>query len=448
MTAWQDQPPLGNQQLSRRQVRQNERGDAVDVAPTPAEQADFAGFPREGWDTEARRVAATTQAQRPEDPQAATRRSQRSLQAVEPQAPEPLNYATQGRPQTQNPDGQQLRRRSASTVDGQQPQDAAPQQSSPSYRVRDFSPEGRRTSFSSTTPVEAAAPEDLQYRTQGSPAQVAPSPAPIERTLSRRELRALQNAQAPAASIPAPPELVEPPRLRERNRQLSTEQDYRTGDALAEFAALTGQVAAPVAPQYPAPDFPPPAPQQQAVPAQTDPEPAVQQQQAPREPSTYTPPTGHWSTQAMIDDDEQFQENTLSRNVGATSGAITTSVLVLPSLPSEDALRPLGSTGEILLTGTIDLPRSLGSTGAHPERYEHPDVDAFLERGDREDSAPDSAPVRAISAVSTHTSTRNVMEAKKSKGNSRLPVILAVAATAMAVGVVVLVVGGLVFGIL
>jgi hypothetical protein len=447
MTAWQDQPPLGNQQLSRRQVRQNERGDAVDVAPTSAEQADFAGFPREGWDTEARGVAAT-QAPSPDNLQAATRRSQRSLQAVEPQAPEPLDYATQGRQQTQNPDGQQLRRRSGPPVDGHQPQDAEPQQqSSPAYRVRDFSPEGRRTSFSSTTPVEVAASEDLQYRTQGSPAQVAPAPvppAPIERTLSRRELRALRNPQAPAAAIPAPPELVEPPHLRERNRQASTEQDYRTGDALAEFAALTGQVPAPaVTPQYSAPDFPPP--EEQAIPTQVDSSPESQQ---PQEPSTYTPPTGHWSTQAMIDDDEQVQENTLSRNVGATSGAITTSVLVLPSLPSEDVLRPLGSTGEILLTGTIDLPRSLGSTGAHPERYEHPDVDAFLEQGDREDSAPDSAPVRAITAVSTHTSTRNVMEAKKSKDNSRLPVILAVAATAMAVGVVVLVVGGLVFGIL
>ncbi len=132
-----------------------------------------------------------------------------------------------------------------------------------------------------------------------------------------------------------------------------------------------------------------------------------------------------------------------------SSGAITTSALVLPSLPSDSLTRPLGSTGEILITGTIDLPRSLGSTGAHPGRYDHSDVDAFLEAGDREDfeSNPDSAPVRAIRAVSTHTSTRGVMEAKKPKGNSRLPLILGVAATVMAVGVVVLVVCAMLFGV-
>ncbi len=427
MTAWQDQPPLSNKPLSRRQVRQNERGDAIGVVASPAEQADFAGFPREGWDTEARRIAAAAPQPRTEAPPVGTRRSQRSLQAVEPQSAEPLDYATQGRPQAPSTDGQPLRRRPVSAVDNQlqQPQSFDPLQQQPGYRVRDFSPEGRR-SFSSTTPVDQTPPENLQYRTQGSPVPGTPigPAAPVqERTLSRRELRARETEQhAPVWGDPfasTPPALVEPPapveqpRLRERTRQPDPGMDY-----------------------------PPPSPAQAVLPA---PVPDVRPRE---EPSTYTPPTGNWSTQAMIDDDEQFQENTLSRNVAATSGAITTSVLVLPSLPSEDVLRPLGSTGEILLTGSIDLPRSLSSTGSHPSRYDHSDVDTLLEASDREDAAPDSAPVRAISAVSTHTSTRGVMEAKKPKGNSRLPIVLAVTATAMAVGVVVLVVAGLVFGIL
>ncbi len=55
--------------------------------------------------------------------------------------------------------------------------------------------------------------------------------------------------------------------------------------------------------------------------------------------------------------------------------------------------------------------------------------------------------MRAIKAVSTHTSTRGVMEAKRPKGNSRLPLILGVAATVMAVGVVVLVVCATLFGV-
>lgn len=169
--------------------------------------------------------------------------------------------------------------------------------------------------------------------------------------------------------------------------------------------------------------------------------------EVPAGPAPYTPPVGHWSTQAEIDDGEQFQENTLSRNVGATSGAITTSALVIPSIPSVDALRPFGTTGEILITGTIDLPRSIGSIGTQPGRYDHSDVDALIEAGDREDSAPDSAPVRAIRAVSTHSSTRGVIQTKKPKGNSRLPIVLAVAAAAMAVGVIVLFVAGMIFKI-
>jgi hypothetical protein len=164
---------------------------------------------------------------------------------------------------------------------------------------------------------------------------------------------------------------------------------------------------------------------------------------------SYSPPVGHWSTQASIDDDEQVQENTFSRNVGATSGAITTSALVLPSIPTaDDILSPLGSTGEILITGSINLPSSMGTTGVHPARYDHSDVDALLEAGDREDSdQPDSAPVRAIRAVSTHTSSGAVISAKKPKGDSRLPIVLAVSAAAMAVGVVVLFVVGMIFKI-
>ena len=170
------------------------------------------------------------------------------------------------------------------------------------------------------------------------------------------------------------------------------------------------------------------------------------------EPSTdtgsFVPPVGHWSTQATIDDDEQFQQQQpLARNIGATSGAITTNALVIPSLPSEELLRPLGATGEILITGSIDLPRSMGATGAHPARYDHSDVDALLEADDREDAHPESAPVRAIRAVSTHTSTRGVMDARKPKGNSRLPIILGVTGAVLVVGIVALVVAGMIFKI-
>ena len=163
---------------------------------------------------------------------------------------------------------------------------------------------------------------------------------------------------------------------------------------------------------------------------------------------TYMPPIGHWSTQALIDDDEQVQENTFARDVAATSGAITTSALVLPSMPTgEDIMGPLSGTGEILITGSINLPSSMGTTGVHPARYDHSDVDALLEADDREDSDPGSAPVRAIRAVSTNTASGDVINSMKPRKASRLPLILIVSAAVMAVGVVVLLVAGLIFKI-
>jgi hypothetical protein len=160
----------------------------------------------------------------------------------------------------------------------------------------------------------------------------------------------------------------------------------------------------------------------------------------------YTVPTGHWSTQGAIDDDDTHKshEGTLG-HAGFTPGAaVTTSHLVISSVPTvSDLLLPFTPTGEIMITGTIDLPSSLGSTGAHPARYDHSDVDTLLEASDREDSNADSAPVRAVRAVSTHTSSRGLIGSAKPPRNSRLPMILAISTAAVAAVVVVLFVAGL-----
>ena len=156
----------------------------------------------------------------------------------------------------------------------------------------------------------------------------------------------------------------------------------------------------------------------------------------------YVAPTGHWTRQAANDEADGIA---LSRNVGTISGAVTASHLVISSVPTvNDLLKPFSPTGEIMITGTIDLPRSLGTTGAHPARYDHSDVDTLLEASDREDSNVDSVPVRAIRAVSTHTSSRGLIGTGKPPHSSRLPMILAVSTAAVAAVVVVLFVAGLV----
>jgi len=139
-------------------------------------------------------------------------------------------------------------------------------------------------------------------------------------------------------------------------------------------------------------------------------------------------------------------ETTISRSVGVGSGAITTSALVLPSIPNPEFAK-LG-TGEILVTGSIELPRSLSTSGAHPSQIEEHDLDHELDAGDRQVASVDSAPIRAVQAVATHTSTRNVIvQARKPRGTRGLTVLI-VSAAAMAAVVATLLVVGLVSGVL
>jgi hypothetical protein len=164
-------------------------------------------------------------------------------------------------------------------------------------------------------------------------------------------------------------------------------------------------------------------------------------------PEGQTAPIGHWSTQEALDDAAQAAASAPSRDVAAASGPITSSALVLPAIPAgADLSVPFStSTGEVLITGSINLPSTLGTTGAHPIRYDHSDLDAIIDAVDRDDIESDSAPVRAIRAVSTHTSPRDVIAVSRNTGGNRLPIVLAITAGAMMVSVTVLVVVGFVF---
>ena len=153
---------------------------------------------------------------------------------------------------------------------------------------------------------------------------------------------------------------------------------------------------------------------------------------------------GHWSVTPDTDDEIESLENTITRSVGVGS-ALTTSALVLPSIPqSSDLNQPYTATGETMLTGSIDLPRSLGSTGVHPSQVDNSDFD--LDPLDHEVPSTDSAPVRAIRAVSTHTSSNGLITSKKPQGNHMLTVLV-VSSSALAVVVVGLLVAGVSSGL-
>ncbi|MFJ3034462.1 hypothetical protein ACIPC2_08590 [Curtobacterium pusillum] len=154
--------------------------------------------------------------------------------------------------------------------------------------------------------------------------------------------------------------------------------------------------------------------------------------QRPSEPKPLTtafePPVGHWSQQAHDSNDTEIHdEETGTRRVAVTN----TNAIILPNSALADPTGALNATGEVILTGSIDLPASLSSTGSH-RPIDGAEVDRLLEQHDEQPDT-DASPVRASRAVSSHTSTRQVVLAAAKPKESRTPLILGV--TVGAVGV-------------
>lgn len=276
---------------------------------------------------------------------------------------------------------------------------------------------------SSAAPVRATSP---QSTTLPAPASDADSADPTgERTLTRRELRAMLQAQAANQQANHSPALAEP-----IVPVTFTDSAAPAGSAPVSAAAAAQQADTTVT-SSPTSVFTAFGAQPAAAPAAASPEPDDEEDISAQERRPFTPPTGHWSTAAELEDGA---EPITSRNVGHSTAATTTNALILPSLPQADATGPLTSTGEILVTGSIDLPRTMGATGAH-DRIDSSDIDRLLDSEENEFNTSEVAPVRASRAISTHTSTRGVIAPPKKRGNA-LPVVLMVTAGVLAVGVI------------
>ncbi|NQX27563.1 hypothetical protein HQQ81_09430 [Microbacteriaceae bacterium VKM Ac-2854] len=304
----------------------------------------------------------------------------------------------------------------------------------------------------SVEPTPAEAPE---LREPLTTTPVAEGTVP-EHTLTRRELRALL-AQQQAQQVAAVPDVadVSPD---------EAQADTNTDDDVAEDVVRTGET--PVVETASSEAQPNEAPVSagsgtfvlpEAAAAEDADEPKLNTalfatigsfddgEEKPTEiTGSFTVPIEHLhiteelDNKARTDADASFDE-LIAQGVASTAAVTTTNALILPTISNADA-------GEALVTGSIDLPRSLGSTGQHPNLYDSPDVDRLFDKVDREQPASDSVPVRASSAISTHTSTRGVIAPQQKKSVS-LPVVLAITAAALLVGVVVLLVGGFVLNI-
>ncbi|MCU1404994.1 MAG: hypothetical protein JWQ43_1297 [Glaciihabitans sp.] len=289
-------------------------------------------------------------------------------------------------------------------------------------------------------PVAALIAPEVAAKSATVPAPVVAGSEVVQHTMTRRELRELRLAAERAAELQVPeaigailnsgpiilPYLSAGPSAPVAASGASVPV---TSDTNPTVVSASGMIDGPPQPASAGQD----GPTGDAIPVFIEP------MSAP----VSTRSAGHWSVRADMDDDIESLENTITRSVGV-SGSITTSALVLPSIPqSSDITSPFTASGEIMSTGSIDLPRSLSSTGVHPSRVDTSDFDH--DPMDREIPSTDSAPVRAIRAVSTHTGSNGMIVTKKQ--SNRTLTVLVISASTMAVGVVGLLVAGVVLNV-
>jgi len=403
MTTYQEPQPV-----SRRAARQHERGESLDAVQTevllpgqfvlpPLVEPGESAYPTPNdnlWDTLSRRAA------------------QLPLTTPEPSGTAPETHAS---PPPQG--GRRAANQQVAPADQPAPTVYAEQQAT-AHRTRDFSPESRRSLRESAEVqsipkvprvLQPAPPQQFsqfapESRTAHAPASQIPSEAQngmIEHTLSRRELRALENAQQTPVPEAMWPESYSP-----------TTPDH----APEQYFPTTPDRAPQYAPEQYFPATPEHAPEQ-----------------ARNESVPWTAPVGHWSNQLSADDDRFGDlESTINRTVGGTSAS--TSALVLPAIPTGSDIRgALTHTGEVILTGSINLPLSLSSTGTS-SRIDQGGIDDLFDWRDEELVSVDSQPVRAMTAVSTSIGGHGVTHTHKPKGTRGLTALLV---TACALAVVV-----------
>ncbi|GAB3616956.1 hypothetical protein GCM10027416_15130 [Okibacterium endophyticum] len=132
---------------------------------------------------------------------------------------------------------------------------------------------------------------------------------------------------------------------------------------------------------------------------------------------------------------------------GIESAATSSNSLILPTLPSTGPLTgPITSGGDVIITGSVDLPPGLGSTGQHPQHFDKSDIDAMFESDEDQPPSTAGTPVSASKAVSTHTSTRDVINPPAPAKSNRMLMVLAITAGVLAVAVLAVVIIGFAAG--
>ncbi len=119
-----------------------------------------------------------------------------------------------------------------------------------------------------------------------------------------------------------------------------------------------------------------------------------------------------------------------------TGGASTApSALILSQTPSVPLVGPVTATGEVIITGTFDLPEGLGSTGHAPGAADGMEADAVLIDGELP-PASSPTPIAASAAISTVKSADEIIRPPAPEKGGKLMLALAITAGALALALI------------
>lgn len=269
----------------------------------------------------------------------------------------------------------------------------------------------------SEEPVQEVPGEEPENADE-APADVEPTDAPAAESPADTESPAAAEAQAesqmPEVAPPAPEDLPEPAG---REAEEQRETDAADGSAAPSDQAEDTN-SSDAKSSYSFPDIVPP---EEWRPVLDDP--ASRGMQGPA-----TKP------ETSSDDFDDLISRAVAQE--GTAGSSGTAALILPSMPEGEGFSgPIGETGELFVSGSIELPKSLGETGGHIGVHETIDHDDLDELGLTPAAQHDSGPVSARSAVSARGLTESSVVAEPGKEKSKLPLVLSLTGGGLLVAV-------------
>jgi len=127
----------------------------------------------------------------------------------------------------------------------------------------------------------------------------------------------------------------------------------------------------------------------------------------------------------------------LIARTGATGAVSTPNALILSETPAGGPLvAPVTATGEVMITGTFELPEGLGSVGHAPGTTDGREVDAVLLDGELP-AASSPTPIAASAAISTVKQPGDIIRPPAPEKGSKLVIGLIITTGALAIAVAV-----------